>query len=319
MRDVDRQALKEKICDELSGGHITIVPSPASSPTLISGSCARINTRRLGEILAKLGRVVVVWGYGLKMPIINDYQDRFLPSVAAVDEVEGHPNRWDIGLSQSVAGDVVVLYYQERCTFPLLQAMGGTGSQTFGSVQQVFMMPVTTVTDKDNKVWAMDACCAATKHYSASWVHLLKAFKALTKKGRSAGGIPPFGSNGLVGGRALRRMEEYMAQLLKYCRDTLDRRKSAGAPTRSTTRLELTCPGPTVEVAIARANQGGFLSFDSYARRPGESSGTVEVAVPVLKVPLPPPALPPITALFLCTAEQPLPLFCSLFCSQVAR
>ena len=38
----------------------------------------------------------------------------------------------------------------------------------------------------------------------------------------------------------------------------------------------------------------------------------------VLEVPLPPPALPPITTLFLCTAEQPLPLFCSLFCSQVA-
>ena len=99
-----------------------------------------------------------------------------------------------------------MLYYQEWCTFPLLQAMGGTGSQTFGSVQQVFMMPETMVTDKGNKVWAMDACCAATQHYSASLVHLLKVFKALTKKGRSTGGIPSFGSNGLVGGRALRRI-----------------------------------------------------------------------------------------------------------------
>ena len=106
---------------------------------------------------------------------------------------------------------VVVLYYQEQCTFPFLQAMGGTGSQTFGSVQQVFMMPETTVTDKDNKVWAMDVCCATMKHYSASWVHLLKAFKALTKNGRSAGGIPSFGSNGLVGGRELHSMVEYMA------------------------------------------------------------------------------------------------------------
>ena len=45
----------------------------------------------------------------------------------------------------------------------------------------------------------------------------MKAFKALTKKGRSAGGIPSFGSNGLVGGRVLHCMVEYMTQLLKYC------------------------------------------------------------------------------------------------------
>ena len=50
----------------------------------------------------------------------------------------------------------------------------------------------------------------------------MKVFKALTKKGRSTGGIPSFGSNGLVGKRALHSMVEYIAQLLKYCRDTLD-------------------------------------------------------------------------------------------------
>jgi hypothetical protein len=127
---IERQAMKERIREELKLNHITIFPSPPTSATLVSGAGARLNTRLLGNVLSKLGLVVVVWGYGLKQPVVYDDQGRFHAGVAATDEVDGHPNRFDIGRSQWINGNVVTLFGHERCTFPLFQAMGGWGPRS---------------------------------------------------------------------------------------------------------------------------------------------------------------------------------------------
>ena len=292
---IERQAMKERIREELKLNHITIFPSPPTSATLVSGAGARLNTRLLGNVLSKLGLVVVVWGYGLKQPVVYDDQGRFHAGVAATDEVDGHPNRFDIGRSQWINGNVVTLFGHERCTFPLFQAMGGMGSQILGSVHQVFTMEETTVTDRGEKVHNLPATTSKVKQYDDGTVHFIKAMKLITAKGTSAGRMQSLrrGPGGLVRGRAVRHMYDFATQYLRYRKEQLNQ-------TRSSVRLELTSHAPSVEVAIARAERGNLFNFERYARRPGESSGTVEVVVPLHKVPVQPPALP-----------QSLPFFCA--------